>query len=217
MKSAFSYEWETSTFTLAGQSLRIRAARRFDRLADTSEQLPFGSTLWPAAVALSEALVRESALVEGKEVLELGCGLGLVSVVAAKLGGKVTASDGHSDMNEALAHNAALNQVTIDYIAYDWAHGNAPPPFPVVLASDVLYETQACTLLADALVKTLAPGGIALVSDPGRPHWPRFLRKLEARELKFRDARVKITSQVALLAWHPTAARAHHLLRIEKA
>ena len=159
--------------------------------------------------------MREPALVAGKKVLELGCGLGLVAVVAAKLGAEVTASDGHPDMNDALAQNARLNHVTIDYVAYDWANAEAPPPFSVVLASDVLYETQACTLLADALVKTLARGGVAMVSDPGRPHWPRFLRKLEARQLKYRDARVKIASHVPLLEWHPTAARAHHLLRIE--
>jgi predicted nicotinamide N-methyase len=142
--------------------------------------------------------------------------LGLVSVVAAKLGGAVTASDGHPDMSEALAHNAALNEVAIDYVAFDWARGEAPPPFPIVLASDVLYEPQACTLLADTLVRVLAPGGVALIADPGRPHWPRFLRKLEARDFTFRDARVKIAAEVPLLAWHPTAGRAHHLLRVTK-
>ena len=214
--SAFAYEWQTETFALGALPITLRAARRFDRVAETQESLPFGSTLWPAAVALSEALVREPALVAGKQVLELGCGLGLVSVVAAKLGAQVTASDGHPDMNDALAQNAKLNQVHVDYVAYDWARGHAPAPFPVVLASDVLYETHACTLLADALAKVLAPGGVAYVSDPGRPHWPRFLRKLEARDLRYRDARVKIAARVPMLAWHPTQARAHHLLRIER-
>jgi len=214
--SDFSYEWETSTFTLGALPVTLRAARRFDRVSETTQQLPFGSTLWPAAVALSEALVREPALVQGKRVLELGCGLGLVAVVAAKLGAQVTASDGHPDMNDALVQNAKLNQVQVDYVQYDWAKGAAPQPFPVVLASDVLYETHACTLLADALAQTLSPGGVALVADPGRPHWPRFLRKLEARELRYRDARVKIVAKVPMLEWHPTQGRAHHLLHITR-
>ncbi len=69
-----------------------------------------------------------------------------MSVVAAKLGAQVTASDGHPDMSDALARNAALNEVAIDYVVYDWSRGEAPAPFAVVLASDVLYEPHACTL-----------------------------------------------------------------------
>ena len=99
-------------------------------------------------------------------------------------------------------------------VAFDWASEEAPAKSAVVLASDVLYEPAACTLLADALVKVLAPGGLALVADPGRPHWPRFLKKLEARGFLHSDARVRITSQVPLLEWHPTSKRAHHLLRV---
>ncbi len=40
--------------------------------------------------------------------------------------------------------------------------------FALVLASDVLYEREYATLVADALAATLAPGGVALVADPGR-------------------------------------------------
>ncbi len=73
--SAFSYDWETSEFALGALTLKLRAARRFDRIAETPESLPFGSTLWPAAVAMSEALVREPELVRGARALELGADL----------------------------------------------------------------------------------------------------------------------------------------------
>ncbi len=210
----FDYEFRDSPFLIGELALRLRAAARFDRHEDGKTPLPFGSTLWPAAVVLAEALVREPGLVQGQAVLELGAGLGLVSVVAAKLGASVTASDGHPDMDELLAHNAKSNDVSLRYVSYDWGKTAPPEKSAVVLASDVLYEPAACTLLADALLQVLAPGGIALIADPGRPHWPRFLKKLEARGFIHDDARVRITSQVPLLEWHPTAKRAHHLLRV---
>ena len=53
---------------------------------------PFGAKLWPSALAISEFLVGLGNL-EGYDILELGCGAGLVSIVAAESGARVVASD----------------------------------------------------------------------------------------------------------------------------
>jgi len=53
---------------------------------------PYGAKLWPSALAISEFLVALGNL-EGYDVLELGCGAGLVSIVAAESGARVVASD----------------------------------------------------------------------------------------------------------------------------
>lgn len=64
---------------------------------------PYGARLWPSALAISEFLVGLSCAdvcgqqnqnsLEGYEILELGCGGGLVSIVAAECGANVLASD----------------------------------------------------------------------------------------------------------------------------
>jgi len=53
---------------------------------------PYGGKLWPSSLAISEFLVGMGNL-EGYDVLELGCGVGLVSIVAGESGAHVVASD----------------------------------------------------------------------------------------------------------------------------
>uniref|UniRef100_A0A9J8DGS0 Uncharacterized protein n=1 Tax=Cyprinus carpio carpio TaxID=630221 RepID=A0A9J8DGS0_CYPCA len=56
---------------------------------------PFGSVIWPAALALCQYLESNKATVDlvDKAVLEIGAGTGLVSIVASLLGAWVTATD----------------------------------------------------------------------------------------------------------------------------
>jgi len=57
--------------------------------------------------------------IRGKSLLELGCGTGLISIVSAKQGAIVTASD----LSQAAIHNAAINiksnEVSVDTIQSD--------------------------------------------------------------------------------------------------
>ena len=67
------------------------------------EFLPYWAELWPAALALVAALPP----IGGLRVVELGCGLGLPSLVAAARGAEVTATDWAPDAIELLERNAA--------------------------------------------------------------------------------------------------------------
>jgi predicted nicotinamide N-methyase len=44
-----------------------------------------------------------------------------------------------------------------------------------VLAADVLYERRNGEQLLDLLARTVAPGGEALIADPGRPNTKTFI------------------------------------------
>src|SRR3954454_20338540 len=72
---------------------------------------PYFGVVWPAARALSEHVGRMSSWLKDKRVLELGCGLALPSLVAAKLGARVTASDFHPEVPKFLERNMALNGI----------------------------------------------------------------------------------------------------------
>jgi 2-polyprenyl-3-methyl-5-hydroxy-6-metoxy-1,4-benzoquinol methylase len=104
----------------------------------------------------------------GLRVLELGCGLGLPSVVAALLGARVTASDWSADAVAATERNAERNGVAVEGLVASWF---APgpllerAPWDLVVGADLLYEHRnAAPLLA--LVPRLAPR--AWIADPGR-------------------------------------------------
>jgi ETFB lysine methyltransferase len=73
--------------------------------------------------------------------------------------------------------------------------------FDVVLASDVLYERPYAALVAGAIAATLAPGGFALVADPGRVAAPDFDREAAALGLA--------VEQVARVPFEMGAIRQH--------
>ena len=76
-------------------------------------------------------------------MLELGCGLALPSVIAARAGAHVLATDGNTDAVVFAAHVMAINEVVGETAHVDWStHGDAlvaRGPFDLVLAADVLY------------------------------------------------------------------------------
>ncbi len=135
---------------------------------EEDEFLPYWAELWPASRALAGALPD----VAGLRVVELGCGLGLPSLVAAARGAEVTATDWAPDAIELLRDNAARNGVTLHAEVRDWREP-WDERFDLALAADVLYERRNVEPLLDRL-RELAPR--ALVGLAGRPYEAEFLR-----------------------------------------
>jgi predicted nicotinamide N-methyase len=139
---------------------------------------PYWSVLWRSGVALAREL--DGAL-DGMRVVELGCGLALPSIAAARLGATALATDEDPEALELAARNAELNGVRVEVAAVDWT---APAglldraPFDLALAADVLYERRnVATLLS--LLPRLAPS--AWLADPGRPAANVFVEQAHRR------------------------------------
>jgi predicted nicotinamide N-methyase len=132
------------------------------------EFLPYWAELWPAATALAEALPD----VRGLRVVELGCGLGLTSLVAAAKGAETTATDWAPDAVVLLRENAARNGLLLKAELRDWREPWAAR-FDLALAAAVLYERRNVEPLLERL-RELAPE--ALVGLAGRPYEAEFLR-----------------------------------------
>lgn len=144
------------------------------------EFLPYWAMLWPSGLALAEHVAGLD--LRGVDVLELGCGLGLPSLVAALGGARVVATDWAEDALRLLQRNAAANGVELETAFLRW---DDPTPlggrrFPLVLAADVLYEERNGTQLASLLPDVLEAGGEAVIADPGRKHAAAFLDAVQA-------------------------------------
>ena len=140
--------------------------------------VPYWATPWPSGAVLAGA-VADDPPPPGARVLELGCGLRLPSIVAARAGASVLATDGSSDAVVFAAHSLALNEVEAEVAHADWAeHGDVlveRGPFDLVLGADVLYTPANAELLVGLLPRLLAPWGEVRLADPGRANARVFL------------------------------------------
>src|SRR5215218_210162 len=85
---------------------------------EVDEFLPYWAELWPSALALAEEVARRDPA--GLRVVEIGCGLGVPSLVAAARGADVLATDWAGEAVELLARNAERNDLRLDALAVDW-------------------------------------------------------------------------------------------------
>jgi len=153
---------------------RFYRVPNIDRLLDEidpkewekDERMPYWAELWRSGEALATLLA--ATPLRGVRVLELGCGLGLPSIVAASRGALVTASDYIPDALELLAVNARLNGVDVRRVELDWRAPADVGRFDLVVAADVLYEQWQVDALVKMLARTMAPAGRSIVVDPDR-------------------------------------------------
>lgn len=182
------YLMKTVAVTIGGRSYKLRVlADHQQYVADqgaaelagiSSATWPHFGQLWPAGSILAERLSRFP--IEGKRILEIGCGMALSSLVLHGRGADITASDHHPLAAEFLAHNCALNDMTS--LPYLTAHWDRPDvslgSFEVIVASDVLYERGHAVGIADFIARHAAASAEVLISDPGRGNAPALRRLL---------------------------------------
>ncbi len=132
------------------------------------ERIPYWADCWPSSRVLAQHVARLDG--QRRTALELGCGIGLVSLAAARAGFRVLASDYYGDALEFTEANAQRHGlIRLDTRLIDWRKLPVDlGTFDLVVASDVLYEPPQAGLIASALAATLSPVGLGLLSDPGR-------------------------------------------------
>ena len=104
-------------------------------------------------------------------VLELGCGVGLVGMVAAALGSKAVLTDRSLASIELAKTNIRINGLMNYADAVQWSWGSDPEelietygPFQLLIASDVVYREELVPPLLTALRQLLVPGNLCLMA-----------------------------------------------------
>ncbi len=198
-KFDIKYPTVTKSKKIADKVFVVEAIRDLDEAIDIicaamtpEEQLdpfaedlcPYFGILWEASIGLSEYLGVHPELIKNKSVLELGCGLGLPAIVAAHLGGSVLATDFHPDVEEYFLRNCRHSSVTCRYERLNWREQEQEVgKFDVVIGSDVLYESKHPHEVAQGLVRFVKPGGVILLSDPGRSYLLPFIKAMKSMGL----------------------------------
>jgi predicted nicotinamide N-methyase len=131
---------------------------------------------WASGVLLSWELTQ---LVELKKILEIGCGLGLSSIVASKLGHDITCVDMIEETKWYVEHNARMSDTKIP----TWKHiSQINETFEYIIFSDVLYANfRAPEAFIDSLRLHLSENGEILCVEPN--HGPIISTFISAMEV----------------------------------
>jgi predicted nicotinamide N-methyase len=152
---------------------------------------PYWTYLWAGAIELARR-VDAAGNLDGRRTLDLGCGLGLVGVVAALAGAEVTFFDREHDALLFAAANAHRNGArAVSFQCGDFTRDNAGSRFDLILGAEVLYDRDAFAPLVGFLDAHLAPGGAVLLADAHRMDTAGFYAALEGAGYEVRRSTVR--------------------------
>lgn len=162
---------EISTYA-AEDAYEVWEITRFDK---DDAAVPYWSFPWAGGQALARYLLDRPELVDGRVVLDLAAGSGLVAIAAAKAGAaRAIANDIDEFAAAAQDLNARANDVRIETLLADILDTDADTDAgaDVVLAGDVCYEPDLSRRLLALLRRAAGRGATVLLGDPGRTYLP---------------------------------------------
>jgi len=177
------------TLKIAGKSFFLERIKNVDELVDKisdelfneDERLPYWAELWPSAQGLTDYILQSAEIFKNKEVLELGCGMGLTTMALALANPKtLLATDYETAALESTEKNFALNGITKHpkLQLLDWREPDLDKKYELIVASDVAYEERFFQPLIDLFKNYLAEKGKIILAEPNRKIAGTFFGKL---------------------------------------
>lgn len=156
--------------------------------------LPLWAKVWPGSFVLGRYLRNMEPA--GKSMLEIGCGMGVCSLVAAGYGfASITATDIEPGALDFARANVLANDlegvIGVRHLDVSRKSAGFSGLFDIIAASELLYLDDLHRPLLKFLGRHLRPGGKALFCTDLARAKPRFA-KLAAREFALREGRVGV-------------------------
>lgn len=186
--STLRYRYQTLEFEEFDLHIKsLRDANQFsddlgeaENLGISSAQWPFFGVIWASSEVLAHEM--EHYEIEGKRILEIGCGIGLSSVLLNLRRADITATDYHPEAGRFLATNTQLNGCKeIPFLRTGWAdNADGLGKFDLIIGSDLLYEQEHAELLSSFIQRHTNPCCEVVIVDPGRGNHAVFSKKMVA-------------------------------------
>lgn len=187
----FPFESHTNDYNTAWGCFKIHSVKDIDIhysswIAQNVERHdgffdnPYWAEIWPSSFALIDFLVDNTSLFENKRVAEIGCGLGLISLVVSKKAQEVVATDIVPDALWFAQQNALLNSVTnISFRHVDIRQlMDFPHDVDFIVASDVLFDRMLFDEVETFISHAIAHNKILVFAEPNRSFAQPFVERL---------------------------------------
>jgi predicted nicotinamide N-methyase len=148
------------------------------RLGVSPASWPLFGVVWDSSVVL--ATLMQEFDIGGKRILEVGCGIGLSSLLLNLRLADITATDQHPEAGGFLEENVRLNQGRdIPFVRTGWADEvSGLGKFDLIIGSDLLYEPDHVEQLASFIDQHAKVTCEVIIVDPGRSLHARFSKRM---------------------------------------
>lgn len=126
---------------------------------DVLHDFPLWAKIWPASWVLSTYLA-DMPVDANRQFLEIGAGVGLVSIVAATFGHRITLSEYNPDaLNFARANAHCNNCLDLPIIPLDWQRPRLKARYDFIVGSEIAYKKAYLDPLLQLFKSHLKPDG----------------------------------------------------------
>jgi predicted nicotinamide N-methyase len=176
------------TYEFDNVDIHVRSLRDKQQFSDSlgeAEALGISSAQWPLFGVIwesSEVLAHEMVDfdIQGKRILEVGCGMALSSLLLNSRCADITATDYHPEAGAYLVQNTSLNNgAKIPYLRTRWEDSMLGlGKFDVIIGADLLYERNHINLLSVFIDRHANASCEIIIVDPGRGNHSAFSKKM---------------------------------------
>lgn len=176
------YETDINELAINGRRFQIllpKDLQRFIHADDVMQDFPLWAKIWPASWVLAGYLA-EMPVAADKRFLEIGGGIGLVSIVAAAFGHHILMTEYNPDALQFARANALINQCPqLNIQELDWNRPRLSGQFDYIVASEVSYREKDIQPLQMLFKNSLKTGGEVILAGEMRKLSKDFYKVLE--------------------------------------
>jgi ETFB lysine methyltransferase len=209
------FKYKEISFDIGGTTVMLKEVTNFDELFNLlvieqgnsqislDDFIPYWTELWPSAKGLSNFIAENWHIIKDKNIIEIGCGLGLPSLISAKLGAqKVVATDLIEDALDHVILNASLNGVSelVEVKIVDWTKMEVSDwsSFDVILAADIIYEKRFVEEFINFISKIISSHQekLVIIAEPQRQVAATMIEVLKKNDnLKIETSSIEVESR----------------------
>jgi len=188
MLTKIRYKYQTIEFD--NEDIHIRTLKDTQQFSDknniaktlgiSSATWPIFGVIWPSSEVLANFIYDYDF--QNKRILEVGCGIGLSSLLLNRLNADITATDYHPEAENFLDINTELNEdEEIPFVRIDWnnKYSEKLGKFDLIIGSDLLYERDHAILLSSFINAHANPKCKVILANPNRGHQSKFNNEME--------------------------------------
>jgi len=181
------YETDTTDLMIRDRRFHFFVPKTLDRFVDQGDifhNFPLWAKIWEASIVLADHLATRPVTPE-KRLLEIGCGTGVVGIVAAAFGHRVTMTEYNEDALNFASANAQANLppdgANLDIHRLDWNSPRLEGRFDTIVGSEVIYKETDYESILKLFRRYLKPSGGIILAEGVRKTSLEFFRQISDR------------------------------------